>query len=111
MMSTRHISLCVAALLALLTPSSVTFSQVSCSYHLPYVQDCNNGFTHQTPHAGSAVDMTLVTEDNCWTQYIYRSIYTVCSMIAPNHTGVGDHALSLFAHHPMAGQHDRVEYT
>lgn len=77
---------------------------------LPYVQDFNS-FTYQTPHAGSAVDMTLVSEDICWTQYIYRSNYTVCSMISPNHTGSGNHALWMFAHHPMAGQSDRVEYT
>ncbi len=78
---------------------------------LPYVQNFDHGFSYLTPHAGSAVDMTLVTDDNCWTQYIYRSIYTVCSMISPNHTGVGNHALWMFASHPMAGQHDRVEYT
>lgn len=82
----------------------------SCTMHLPYVQDFNN-FSYQTPNAGSAVDMTLVTEDNCWTQYIYRSIYTVSSMISPNHTGVGNHSLWMFASHPMAGQHDRVENT
>lgn len=100
----------ILVLLLLLFPATL-WGQFSCTYHLPYVQDFNNGFTYQTPNAGSAVDMTLVTTDNCWTQYIYRSFYTVCSMISPNHTGVGDHALSLFAHHPMAGQHDRVEYT
>lgn len=55
--------------------------------------------------------MTLVTTDNCWIQYIYRSTYTACSIIAPNHTGTGNHALRMFAHHPMAGQHDRVSYT
>lgn len=82
----------------------------SCTTHLPYVQDFDN-LSYQTPHAGSAVDMTLVTEDNCWTQYIYRSIYTNCSMIAPNHTGSSNHALWMFAHHPMAGQPDRVAYT
>ena len=106
-MTLRRLIACLLLPLSTLT----AHGQHSCTYHLPYVQDFNNGFTYQTPHAGSAVDMTLVTEDNCWTQYIYRSIYTVCSMISPNHTGVGDHALSLFAHHPMAGQHDRVEYT
>lgn len=78
---------------------------------LPYVQDFDHGFSYLTPHAGSAVDITLVTDDNCWSQYIYRSIYTVCSMISPNHTGVGNHALWMFASHPMAGQYDRVEYT
>lgn len=96
-------------LLMLLFPATL-WGQFDCTYHLPYVQDFNNGFTFRTPNAGSGVDMTLVTEDNCWTQYIYRSIYTIQSMISPNHTGVGDHALWLFAYHPMAGQPDRVSY-
>lgn len=91
-------------------PTTMYGQSYSCTMDLPYVQNFNS-FSYQTPWASSAVDMTLVTEDNCWTQYIYRSLYTVRSMIAPNHTGIGDHSIDLFAHHPMAGQPDRISYT
>ena len=106
-MTLRRLIVCFLLLLATLT----AYGQYSCTYHLPYVQDFNNGFTYQTPHASSAVEMTLVTTDNCWTQYIYRSSYTIRPMISLNHTSSGDHALWLFAHHPMVGQPDRVSYT
>lgn len=109
MLFTRSYS-CIVLWILLAPPAIVYGQSYSCIMDLPYVQDFD-GFTYRTPMAGSAVDMTLVTEANCWTQYIYRSIYTVCSMIAPNHTGSGNHALWLYADKPMAGQRDRVEYT
>lgn len=109
-MRLAHRYRCIALCTLLAIPAIGIGQSYSCTMELPYEQDFNS-FTYQTPHAGSAVDMTLFTEDICWTQYIYRSIYTVCSMISPNHTGSGNHALWMFAHHPMAGQPDRVEYT
>lgn len=109
-MRLAHRYRCIPLWILLAFPAIGIGQSYSCTMELPYVQDFNS-FTYQTPHAGSAVDMTLVSEDICWTQYIYRSNYTVCSMISPNHTGSGNHALWMFAHHPMAGQSDRVEYT
>lgn len=109
-MRLAHRYRCILLWILLAFPAIGIGQSYSCTMELPYVQDFNS-FTYQTPHAGSAVDMTLVSEDICWTQYIYRSNYTVCSMISPNHTGSGNHALWMFAHHPMAGQSDRVEYT
>lgn len=99
----------ILVLLQLLFPATL-WGQFSCTYSLPYVQNFNNSFNYGTSYAGSSVDMTLVTEDNCWTQYIYRSFYTICPMVA-NIVGSGDQSLCLFAHHPMAGQPDRVSYT
>lgn len=81
----------------------------SCEYYLPYNQNFNQGFDLQVGYFNPAYDTSLVYNENCWTQCLYRSSgrWSFVSHLPNNSSG---YALRLYASHPFDGD-DRVEYT
>ena len=46
----------------------------SCEYNIPYYQNFNQDFALDNGWVHTDLDTTLVYQENCWTQYIYRTM-------------------------------------